>query len=75
MLDQHKIFMMSKFKSSMTGMMLGGLNTRVPNTKCERTLIKGAFTLDVKSMFLKNLGGILGGMQCYIGDNIMLSEC
>jgi hypothetical protein len=26
--------------------------------------LKGAFTLDVKSVFNKNLGGILGGMQC-----------
>jgi hypothetical protein len=24
----------------------------------------GAFTLDVKSLLNKNLGGILGGMQC-----------
>jgi hypothetical protein len=24
----------------------------------------GAFTLDVKSVFSKNLGGILGGTQC-----------
>jgi hypothetical protein len=23
-----------------------------------------AFTLDVKSMIIENLGGILGGMQC-----------
>jgi hypothetical protein len=27
----------------------------------------GAFTLDVKSMLNENLGGILGGTQCYIG--------
>jgi hypothetical protein len=26
--------------------------------------IYGAFTLDVKSMFNENLGGILGGTQC-----------
>jgi hypothetical protein len=24
----------------------------------------GAFTLDVKSVLIENLGGILGGMQC-----------
>jgi hypothetical protein len=24
----------------------------------------GAFTLDVKSMLIENLGGILGGTQC-----------
>jgi hypothetical protein len=26
--------------------------------------IYGAFTLDVKSVLIENLGGILGGMQC-----------
>jgi hypothetical protein len=35
----------------------------------------GAFTLDVKSVLNENLGGILGSMQCKIGDNLMLSEC
>jgi len=35
----------------------------------------GAFTLDVKSVLNENLGGILGGMQCYIGDSSMLNEC
>jgi hypothetical protein len=24
----------------------------------------GAFTLDIKSMLIENLGGILGGMKC-----------
>jgi hypothetical protein len=35
----------------------------------------GAFTLDVKSTLNVNLGGILGGTQCQIGDSLMLSEC
>jgi hypothetical protein len=35
----------------------------------------GAFTLDVKSVLNENLGGILGGSQCWIGDGLMLSEC
>jgi acyl-coenzyme A thioesterase PaaI-like protein len=35
----------------------------------------GAFTLDVKSMLIENLGGILGGTQCSMGDSLMLSEC
>jgi hypothetical protein len=29
----------------------------------------GAFTLDVKSMLNENLGGILGGTQCQMGDS------
>jgi hypothetical protein len=28
-----------------------------------------AFTLDVKSMLNENLGGILGGTQCQMGDS------
>jgi hypothetical protein len=35
----------------------------------------GAFTLDVKSMLNENLGGILGGTQCLMGDRLMLNEC
>ncbi len=35
----------------------------------------GAFTLDVKSVLNENLGGILGGTQCYMDDIVMLSEC
>jgi hypothetical protein len=31
----------------------------------------GAFTLDVKSVLNENLGGILGGMQCQVGDSLM----
>jgi hypothetical protein len=34
-----------------------------------------AFTLDVKSVLNENLGDILGGTQCQMGDIIMLSEC
>jgi len=29
----------------------------------------GAFTLDVKSMLIENLGGILGGIKCQMGDS------
>jgi len=29
-----------------------------------RVVSKGVFTLDVKSVLNKNLGGFLGGMQC-----------
>jgi hypothetical protein len=32
--------------------------------KAKYILIYGAFTLDVKSMWNVNLGGILGGTQC-----------
>jgi hypothetical protein len=35
----------------------------------------GAFTLEVNSVLNKNLGGILGGTQCEMGDGLMLSEC
>jgi hypothetical protein len=35
----------------------------------------GTFTLDVKSMLNENLGGILGDTHCWMGDNLMLSEC
>jgi hypothetical protein len=38
-------------------------------------VIDGAFTLDAKLMLNKNLGGILGGTQCQMGDSIMLNEC
>jgi hypothetical protein len=34
-----------------------------------------ALTLDAKLVLNENLGGILGGTQCQMGDNIMLSEC
>jgi hypothetical protein len=34
-----------------------------------------AFTLDAKSMLNENLGGILGGTHCKMGDNLLLSEC
>jgi hypothetical protein len=36
--------------------------------------IYGAFTLDVKSVLNEILDGILHGMQCLIGDSLMLSE-
>jgi hypothetical protein len=32
------------------------------------------FTLDANSLLNENLGGILGGTQCYMGDSLMLSE-
>ncbi len=35
---------------------------------------KRAFTPNVKSMLSENLGGILGGTQCYMGDYLILSE-
>ncbi len=38
-------------------------------------IIYGAFTLNVKSVLIDNLGGILGGTQCYMGNSLMLSEC
>jgi hypothetical protein len=34
-----------------------------------------AFTLDVKLVLNENLGGILGGTQCYMGHSSILSEC
>jgi hypothetical protein len=37
-------------------------------------LSKGAFTPNVKSMLSENLGSILGGTQCYMGDYLILSE-
>jgi hypothetical protein len=33
----------------------------------------GAFTLDVMSLLNENLGGILGGMQCQVGDSLMFA--
>ncbi len=36
---------------------------------------KGAFTRNVKSVLSENLGGILGGTQCWMGDCLILSEC
>jgi hypothetical protein len=38
-------------------------------------VIDGALTLDAKLVLNENLGGILGGTQCQMGDSIMLSEC
>jgi hypothetical protein len=38
-------------------------------------VIDGALTFDVKLVLNENLGGILGGTQCQMGDSIMLSEC
>ncbi len=35
-------------------------------------MYNGAFTLDVKSMLIENVGGILGGTQRYMGDSLML---
>jgi hypothetical protein len=35
---------------------------------------KGAFTRNVKSELIENLGGILGGTQCSTGDSFILSE-
>ncbi len=35
----------------------------------------GSFTLDVKSMLIENLGGILGSTHYQMGNNLMLSEC
>jgi hypothetical protein len=37
-------------------------------------IIDGALTIDAKLMLNENLGGILGGTQCQMGDSIMLSE-
>ncbi len=39
-----------------------------------KKILKGAFTPNVKSMLYENLGGILGGTQCYMGDYLILSE-
>ncbi len=33
-----------------------------------------AFTPNVKSVLSENLGGILGGTQCYMGDCLLLNE-
>ncbi len=41
-------------------------------TNCETY---GAFTFHVKSVINENLGGILGGTQCLMVNNLMLSEC
>jgi len=38
-------------------------------------LLLSAFTPNVKSVLSENLGGILGGIQCYVGDCLILSEC
>jgi hypothetical protein len=35
----------------------------------------GTFTLDVKLVLNENLGGILGGTQCYKSYSLILSEC
>ncbi len=35
---------------------------------------KGAFTTNVKSVLSENLGGILVGSQCEMGDCLILSE-
>jgi len=35
----------------------------------------GAFTRIVKLVLSENLGGILGGTQCSMGDCLILSEC
>jgi hypothetical protein len=42
-----------------------------PSTKSPQLQTYGAFTLDVKSMLIENLGGI----QCEMDDSLMLSEC
>jgi hypothetical protein len=42
---------------------------------CEIVGLRGAFTPNVKSVLSKNLGGILGGSQCEMGDCLILSEC
>jgi hypothetical protein len=34
----------------------------------------GAFTPDVNLLLNENLGGILSGTQCQMGDSLMLSE-
>jgi hypothetical protein len=39
------------------------------------SITNGAFKLDVKSVLNENRGGILGGMQCQVGDSLMLSKC
>jgi hypothetical protein len=44
-------------------------------TNHQNTLTYGAFTLDVKLVLNENLGGILGGAQCYKSYSLMLSEC
>jgi hypothetical protein len=36
---------------------------------------KGAFTHNVKSGLSEDLGGILGGTQCQMGDCLILSGC
>ncbi len=40
-----------------------------------KKISKGAFTCNVKSVLSENLGGILGGTQCWMGDCLILSEC
>ncbi len=37
--------------------------------------LNGEFTLDVRSLLNENLGGILGVIECSMGDSLMLSEC
>ncbi len=34
----------------------------------------GAFTLEVKSVLNENLGGILGGTHCWMGNSLKLGE-
>jgi hypothetical protein len=36
--------------------------------------IHGPFTLEVKSVLIENLGGILGGTQCYMGSSLTISK-
>jgi len=38
-------------------------------------IVTGAFTLDVNSMLIENIGGILGGTRCQMANSLMLSEC
>jgi hypothetical protein len=40
-----------------------------------KQITKGAFTPNVKSVLIENLGGIFGGTQCWMGDYLILSEC
>jgi hypothetical protein len=35
---------------------------------------EGAFTPNIKSVLTENLGGILGGSQCEMGDCLILME-
>ncbi len=40
-----------------------------------KQITKGAFTPNVKSVLIENLGGIFGGTQCWMVDYLILSEC